>query len=90
MRCHKFEAHSCSCLLRPNADDGRCAIDIVIAENAVADVTTGGELSRAAAFVLRQCVMGNMQQGGVAAGLGELEGLIDGSESALGSRNVQL
>lgn len=56
-------------MLRPNADDGRCAIDIVLEENAVADVTTGGELSHAAAFVLRQCVMGDMQQGGVAADL---------------------
>ena len=60
-------------MLRPSADDGRCAVDITHKERSVSDVSTGGELSQAAFLVLRQCVIGDMQQGGVAADLGELD-----------------
>ena len=75
MRCHRSEAHSCSCVLRPKAGDGRCAIDVTLQDYAISDVSTGRELSEAAALILRQCVLGDMQEGGVTASLGELEGL---------------
>ena len=62
-------------MLRPKAGDGLCAIDITLSDYAISDISTGSELSQAAALILRQCVSGDMQQGGVAAYLGELEEL---------------
>ena len=62
-------------MLRPKAGDGRCAIDVTLQDYAISDVSTGSELSQAAALILRQCVLGDMQQGGVVTYLGELEGL---------------
>lgn len=51
--------------------DGLCAVDITHRKGLIYDISTGDELSQAALLVLDACVKGDMQQGGVAVGIGE-------------------
>lgn len=53
--------------------DGLCAIDITHKKGLIFDISTGSELSQAALLILDACVKGDMQQGGVAIGIGEQE-----------------
>lgn len=58
-------------MLRREADDGHCAIDIVRKMGVISDISTGEEISRAASLVLDQCVKGYNHLGGIAVEIGE-------------------
>ena len=58
-------------LLRWEADDGLCAVDITHKKGMISDISTGDELSRAASLVLGGCVKSNLREGGVAVDIGE-------------------
>ena len=68
---YRSGTYFCASLLKWEADDGLCAIDITNKKGEIYDVSTGDELSRATAIVLDLCVKSYLQKGGVAIGIGE-------------------
>lgn len=58
-------------MLRREAGDGHCAIDIIPKMGVISDISTGEELSRAASIVLDLCVKGYNHLGGIAVDVGE-------------------
>lgn len=58
-------------MLSHEADDGRCAIDIIQKIGVISDISTGEEISRAASLVLDLCVKGDNHLGGIAVDVGE-------------------
>lgn len=58
-------------MLRREADDGLCAIDIIEKLGVISDISTGEEIARAASLVLNLCVKGHNHLGGIAVDVGE-------------------